>query len=168
MKFLLLIFFDNFKKKDLNMLQMRLPDAQGYYNPENEHDNCGIGFVAHIKGKPSHDIVRRGLEVLLNMDHRGAISADNSTGDGAGILMQIPHEFITEELKMPVGEPGKYGTGLIFLPKDESEADLCIEVLSKHILAEGLTLVGYRDVPVDHSAPGEIAKTPNLPLSRSL
>ncbi len=141
------------------MLQMRLPDAQGYYNPENEHDNCGIGFVAHIKGKPSHDIVRRGLEVLLNMDHRGAISADNSTGDGAGILMQIPHEFITEELKMPVGEPGKYGTGLIFLPKDEMEADLCIEVLSKHIQAEGLMLVGYRDVPVDHSAPGEIAKT---------
>jgi len=140
------------------MLQMRLPDAQGYYNPENEHDNCGIGFVAHIKGKPSHDIVRRGLEVLLNMDHRGAISADNSTGDGAGILMQVPHEFITEELKMPVGEPGKYGTGLVFLPKDESEANLCIEVLSKHILAEGLTLVGYRDVPVDHSVPGEIAK----------
>ncbi len=141
------------------MLQMRLPDAQGYYNPENEHDNCGIGFVAHIKGKPSHDIVRRGLEVLLNMDHRGAISADNSTGDGAGILMQLPHEFITEELKIPVGEPGKYGTGLIFLPKDEKEADLCIDVLSKHIQDEGLTLVGYRDVPVDHSAPGEIAKT---------
>jgi len=141
------------------MLQMRLPDAQGYYNPENEHDNCGIGFVAHIKGKPSHDIVKRGLEVLLNMDHRGAISADNSTGDGAGLLMQIPHEFITEELKLPVGEPGKYGTGLIFLPKDETEADLCIDVLSKHIQDEGLTLVGYRDVPVDHSAPGEIAKT---------
>jgi glutamate synthase (NADPH/NADH) large chain len=138
---------------------MRLPDAQGYYNPENEHDNCGIGFVAHIKGKPSHDIVKRGLEVLLNMDHRGAISADNSTGDGAGLLMQIPHEFITEELKLPVGEPGKYGTGLIFLPKDETEADLCIDVLSKHIQDEGLTLVGYRDVPVDHSAPGEIAKT---------
>ena len=141
------------------MLQTRLPDAQGYYNPENEHDNCGIGFVAHIKGKPSHDIVRRGLEVLLNMDHRGAISSDNSTGDGAGMLMQIPHEFITEELKMSVGEPGKYGTGLVFLPKDEREADLCVEVLTKHIQAEGLTLVGYRDVPVDHSVPGEIAKT---------
>ncbi len=137
---------------------MKLPEIQGLYNPENEHENCGIGFVAQIKGTPSHEIISRGLEVLLNMDHRGAISADNSTGDGAGILLQIPHEFITEELKMPVGEPGKYGTGLIFLPKDEKEAALCMEVLSKHIQAEGLTLVGYRDVPVDHSAPGEIAK----------
>ena len=93
------------------------------------------------------------------MDHRGAISADNSTGDGAGILMQIPHEFITEVLKMPVGEPGKYGTGLIFLPREEREAGLCLDVLSKHIRVEGLTLIGYRDVPVDHSVPGEIAKT---------
>ncbi len=140
-------------------MQMRLPEAQGLYNPANEHDNCGIGFVAHIKGKPSHDIVMRGLDVLRNMDHRGAISADNSTGDGAGILMQIPHEFIREELKVNVGEAGKYGTGLIFLPKDETEADLCIEVLSKHIKEEGLTLVDYRDVPVDSSAPGEIAKS---------
>ncbi len=137
---------------------MTLSKTQGLYRKENEHDSCGIGFVAHIKGNPSHDIISRGLEVLLNMDHRGAISADNSTGDGAGILIQIPHEFIAEELRMPVGEPGKYGTGLIFLPKDEREADLCIEVLSKHIQAEGLTLVGYRDVPVDHTMPGEIAK----------
>src|SRR5690606_27300674 len=109
---------------------MRLPEIQGLYNPANEHDNCGIGFVAQIKGNASHDIVQRGLEVLLNMDHRGAISADNSTGDGAGILLQIPHEFIAEELRLPVGDPGKYGTGLIFLPKDKREADLCIEVLS--------------------------------------
>lgn len=143
---------------DLKMTRMRLPEAQGYYSPDNEKDSCGIGFVAHIKGKPSHDIVRRGLEVLMNMDHRGAISADNSTGDGAGMLMQIPHEFITEVLNLNVGEPGKYGTGLVFLPKDEREAGLCVEVLTKHIEAEGLTLVGFRDVPVDHSAPGEIAK----------
>ena len=86
------------------MIQTRLPEAQGLYNPENEHDNCGIGFVAHIKGNPSHDIVLRGLDVLLNMDHRGATSADNTTGDGAGLLMQIPHEFITEVLKLDVGE----------------------------------------------------------------
>ncbi len=141
------------------MMQKRLPVAQGLYSPANEHDNCGIGFVAHIKGKPSHDIINRGLEVLRNMDHRGATSADNSTGDGAGLLMQIPHEFITEELKLDVGAQGKYGTGLVFLPKEEFEANICIEILTKHIEAEGLTLVGYRDVPVDHSAPGEIAKT---------
>jgi glutamate synthase (NADPH/NADH) large chain len=138
---------------------MRIPEAQGLYNPENEHDNCGIGFVAHIKGKPSHEIIERGLEVLLNMDHRGAKSADNSTGDGAGLLMQIPHEFITEVLKIDVGEPGKYGTGLVFLPKDEEEAEFCIQALNRNIKAEGLKLVGWRDVPVDHSAPGEIAKT---------
>ena len=138
---------------------MRLPVAQGLYNPENEHDNCGIGFVAHIKGKPSHDIVVRGLEVLLNMDHRGATSADNTTGDGAGLLMQIPHEFITDVLKMDVGEKGNYGTGIVFLPKDEAEASVCIDILTKYIKEEGLTLVGYRDVPVDSSAPGQIAKT---------
>ena len=140
-------------------MQTRIPEAQGLYNPQNEHDNCGIGFVAHIKGKPSHDIITRGLEVLRNMDHRGATSADNSTGDGAGLLMQIPHEFIVEELKLNVGPKGKYGTGLVFLPKDELEANICIDILSKNIKEEGLTLVGYRDVPVDSSAPGEIAKT---------
>ncbi len=141
------------------MIYTRLPEAQGLYNPQNEHDNCGIGFVAHIKGNPTHDIVLRGLDVLLNMDHRGATSADNTTGDGAGLLMQIPHQFITEVLKLDVGEKGNYGTGIIFLPKDETEAAHCIDVLSKHIREEGLTLVGYRDVPVDSSAPGEIAKT---------
>lgn len=140
-------------------MQTSLPKVQGLYDPANEHDNCGIGFVAHIKGKPSHEIVKRGLEVLENMDHRGATGSDNSTGDGAGILLQIPHEFITDVLKLRVGEAGKYGTGLIFLPRDEKEADFCIEVLTRHIEAEGLKLVGYRDVPVDSSAPGEIAKT---------
>ncbi len=140
-------------------MQKRLPQEQGLYNPANEHDNCGIGFVAHIKGKPSHNIVERGLEVLANMDHRGATSADNATGDGAGILMQIPHEFITKTLNVNVGVKGQYGTGLVFLPKDENEAGKCLDILNKNIEAEGLTLVGYRDVPVDSSAPGEIAKT---------
>ncbi|MBN1821661.1 MAG: glutamate synthase large subunit [Prolixibacteraceae bacterium] len=140
-------------------MERTLPQAQGLYNPENEHDNCGIGFVAHIKGVPSHDIIKRGLDVLLNMDHRGATSADNKTGDGAGILMQIPHDFITDVLNIKVGEKGQYGTGLVFLPKDESEADICIDVLSEKINEEGLSLVGFRDVPVNSSAPGDIAKT---------
>ncbi len=140
-------------------MQTKLPVAQGLYSPENEHDACGIGFVAHIKGKPSHDIVKRGLEVLRNMDHRGATGADDSTGDGAGLLMQIPHEFITEVLKLNVGLKGQYGTGLVFLPKEELEANVCVDILTKNIEAEGLTLLGYRDVPVDASAPGEIAKT---------
>ncbi|PIF06184.1 MAG: glutamate synthase large subunit [Draconibacterium sp.] len=140
-------------------MQTNLPIAQGLYRPENEHDNCGIGFVAHIKGVPSHEIIERGLEVLLNMDHRGAKSADNSTGDGAGLLMQIPHEFITDVLKINVGDKGKYGTGIIFLPKNEEYANQCIDILNKYVEQEGLKLIGYRDVPVDGNAPGEIAKT---------
>ena len=82
------------------MIYDRLPEAQGLYDPANEHENCGIGFVAHIKGQASHDIIRRGLQVLQNMDHRGATSADNSTGDGAGLLMQVPHDFITRALNL--------------------------------------------------------------------
>jgi glutamate synthase (NADPH/NADH) large chain len=141
------------------MIDIIIPGKQGLYNPLNEHDSCGIGFVAHIKGQPSHEIVRRGLDVLMNMNHRGATSADNATGDGAGILLQIPHEFITKVLKMEVGSPGSYATGLIFLPTIEKEAEICLEVLSKHIREEGLELTGFRDVPVDHSAPGAIARS---------
>ncbi len=137
---------------------MELPENQGLYNSNNEHDSCGIGFVAHIQGKPSHDIIVRGLEVLRNMDHRGAINADNSSGDGAGILIQIPHEFIVDVLKINVGEPGQYGTGLIFLPRDEKESSACLDVLSQHIEAEGLKMLGYRHVPVDSTIPGEIAR----------
>jgi glutamate synthase (NADPH/NADH) large chain len=137
---------------------MRLPENQGLYKSDNEHDSCGIGFVANIKGEPSHDIIIRGLDVLRNMDHRGAVNADNSSGDGAGLLMQIPHEFIIDVLKINVGDPGKYGTGLIFLPRDEKESSLCLDVLSRHIEAEGLNMAGYRDVPVDSTVPGEIAR----------
>ncbi|HEY3389908.1 MAG TPA: hypothetical protein VGK38_10075, partial [Prolixibacteraceae bacterium] len=96
------------------MEQNSFPKAQGLYDPNNEHDACGIGFVAHIKGQKSHDIIQRGLTVLLNMDHRGATSSDNKTGDGAGILMQLPHDFYVS-LRIAVPESGKYGTGLVFL-----------------------------------------------------
>ena len=140
------------------MMQLRFPKAQGMYDPRDEHDNCGIGFVAHIKGRASHDIVLRGLKVLENLDHRGATSADNATGDGAGILMQIPHEYFKDILKLRLPEAGSYGTGLIFLPRKSSEADICLDILTKHIQEEGLELISYRDVPVDSSAPGEIAK----------
>ena len=140
------------------MKNLGLPKAQGLYDPANEHDNCGIGFVAHIKGQKSHDIIERGLQVLENMEHRGATSADNKTGDGAGILMQIPDQYIKEVLKVDIPASGKFGTGLIFLPQDRNEAALCQDVLTKYIAKEGLTLIEYRDVAVDGSAPGEIAK----------
>ncbi|MFA9389223.1 MAG: glutamate synthase large subunit [Prolixibacteraceae bacterium] len=133
-----------------------LPEAQGLYSPDNEHDNCGIGFVAHIKGRKSHSIVTSGLEVLARMDHRGATGADEKTGDGAGIQIQVPHDFIVK-LGIKVPAPGQYGTGLLFLPKLRKEADLCISIFKKYCLEENLDLFHIRDVPVDSKAPGEIA-----------
>jgi len=133
--------------------------VKGLYSPDNEHDNCGIGFVTHIKGKASHDIIEKGFEVLRNLDHRGAKGADDASGDGAGILMQIPHEFIREVLNIRVSDKEEYGTGLIFLPKAEKEADECLRILSDTIKAEGLTLLAYRDVPVNSSVIGDIART---------
>jgi glutamate synthase (NADPH/NADH) large chain len=138
-------------------MQQRFPKVQGLYDPANEHDNCGIGFVAHIKGKQSNDIVRKGLEVLVNMTHRGAESSDNKSGDGAGILMQVPHDyFSTFDFDLP--QAGYYGTGLIFLPSDADDALACLEILNKTIVDEGLELIGYRDVPVDSDVIGEIAR----------
>ncbi|MCL3779668.1 glutamate synthase large subunit [Prolixibacteraceae bacterium JC049] len=138
-------------------MQKRFPKAQGLYNPANEHDNCGIGFVAHIKGQASHDIVRRGLEVLVNLDHRGATSADNKTGDGAGVLIQLPHDFfVSEGIKVP--PKGSYGAGLVFLPQDKEQAKLCSDVLERYAYEEGLEVIGWRDVPVNSSVVGDIAK----------
>ncbi len=138
-------------------MQKRFPKAVGLYDPANEHDNCGIGFVANIKGQTSHDIVDRGLQVLVNMTHRGAESSDNKSGDGAGILIQVPHEFCSS-LGFDLPGPGKYGTGLLFLPASSKEALLCQEVLNAQLVEEGLELIGYRDVPVDGTILGEIAK----------
>jgi glutamate synthase (NADPH/NADH) large chain len=139
------------------MIQKRFPKPQGLYDPANEHDNCGIGFVANIKGQQSNEIVLRGLEVLVNMTHRGAESSDNKSGDGAGILMQVPHEFCAS-LGFNLPAPGQYATGLVFLPNAEKEATACQEILNKNIAEEGLELIGYRDVPVDSSVIGEIAQ----------
>lgn len=137
-------------------MQMGLPKARGMYRPENEHDACGIGFVANIDGTKSHEIVRRGLDVLINMTHRGAESADNITGDGAGILMQMPHDFfISKGIQLP--NPGKYGAGNLFLPKIKEAANQCIEILEKSLLSENLKVIAYREVPVNSLCLGEIA-----------
>lgn len=137
-------------------MQNGLPKAQGLYHPANEHDNCGIGFVAHIKGQKSHDIIKRGLEVLVNMTHRGAEGADNKTGDGAGVLVQVPHDFILSKgIKVPL--PGRYGTGLVFLPKEADEAEVCKTVFQRVAEEEGLEVLHWREVPVDSSVVGEIA-----------
>jgi glutamate synthase (NADPH) large chain len=122
---------------------------QGLYRSEFEHDACGIGFVAHIKGKKSHDIIRQGLEVLENMTHRGAEGADSKTGDGAGILIQVPRDFyLMQGYSLP--PEGQFGTGLVFLPQDRHEAARCEEILISLAHAENIELIGFRDVPVDN------------------
>lgn len=137
-------------------MQEGYPNAEGLYNPANEHDNCGIGLVVQINGNRSHEIIERGLQVLENLNHRGAESADNKTGDGAGILMQIPHEFfLSEGISLP--EPGLYGTGLLFLPKVETEATFCLKKLTEAIEKEGLKITAIRDVPVNSHLLGEIS-----------
>ncbi|MFT4223049.1 glutamate synthase large subunit [Dysgonomonas sp.] len=128
----------------------------GLYDPEFEHDACGVGMVLHIKGAKSHSIVENGLRVLENMMHRGAENADNKTGDGAGIMIQIPHEFILLQ-GIPVPEKGRYGTGLVFLPKGEKEAESCMVTLTQYIENEDLKLLAVRDMPVNSDILGQMA-----------
>jgi glutamate synthase (NADPH/NADH) large chain len=137
-------------------MQDAYPEAVGLYNPANEHDSCGVGLVVQIKGNKSHDIIERGLQVLENLTHRGAESADNVTGDGAGILIQLPHEFFLS-LGIAVPERGKYGAGLVFLPKDKAEAYVCIKTLTDIIKKDGLNVITLRDVPVNSDCLGEIS-----------
>lgn len=139
------------------MKKNAIPEKQGLYNPAYEHDSCGTGFVAHIKGEKSHDIVRRGLEVLVHMEHRGAEGADSRTGDGAGIMIQVPHQLYKEEIPALPPE-GQYGTGLVFLPREADEADFCVEALGQIATAEGLVCVSWREPAVDDSGIGEIAR----------
>jgi glutamate synthase (NADPH) large chain len=131
-------------------------EQKSLYSPQNEHDACGVGLVLNLHGEKSHEIVENGLQVLENMVHRGAESADNKTGDGAGILIQIPHEFILLQ-GIPVPAKGKYGTGLVFLPKDTKKAELCLTVIKENIEKEGLTLLATRDIPVNSDILGEIS-----------
>lgn len=139
------------------MIKKERPAQQGLYRQEFEHENCGIGFVAHIKGKKSHSIIRQGLEVLENMTHRGAEGADKKTGDGAGMLIQVPRDFyLIQGYALPPA--GQFGTGLIFLPQDSSDANRCREILLNIIKEEGVDVIGFREVPRNRIAIGEIAR----------
>ncbi|MGF1585408.1 MAG: glutamate synthase large subunit [Bacteroidales bacterium] len=128
----------------------------GLYSAENEHDSCGIGFVASIRGNKSHDIVERGLQVLTNMTHRGAESSDNVTGDGAGILVQIPHDFFKSEFPAFPGN-GEYGAGTLFLPFNSADREKCETVFMSLVEKENLRVIGVRDIPVNSGVLGEIA-----------
>jgi len=138
-----------------------LPARQGLYDPRHEHDACGVGFVAHIKGQTSHDRVSQGLQILENLTHRGAVGADPLAGDGAGILIQIPDRFLRDEMgwgNIQLPPAGEYGVGMLFLPRDAGARAACEKILAEKIKAEGQTLLAWRDVPVDNSTLGESVK----------
>lgn len=141
-------------------------EQKSLYSFNNEHDACGVGLAITLNGEKSHSIIEKGLQVLENMVHRGAESSDNITGDGAGILVQIPHEFILLQ-GIAVPYEGKYGTGLVFLPKDAKEREDCIETIKYYISKEQLTLLHIRDVPVNSECLGEIALS-NEPVIKQL
>ena len=140
---------------------VNLPVQQGLYDPRQERDACGVGFVAHIKGKKSHDMVSQGLQILENLTHRGATGADPLAGDGAGILLQIPDAFFRKQcaaLGWLLPEAGRYGVGMLFLPKDVASRAACEQIIADKIAAEGQHLLGWRDVPVDGSILGKSVK----------
>jgi len=136
--------------------EFRQSAEQGLYDSTREHDACGVGFVAHIKGLKAHNIVQQGLKILENLDHRGAVGADKLMGDGAGILIQIPDEYFRAEmatLGVRLPPPGEYGVGMIFLPKEQASRLACENELARAIRSEGQVLLGWRDVPVDREMP---------------
>ncbi|UVF22080.1 glutamate synthase large subunit [Microvirga terrae] len=138
-----------------------LPAAQGLYDPSNEQDSCGVGFIADMKNRRSHAIVEQGLSILHNLDHRGAVGADPKMGDGCGILVQIPHKFFAAEcakVGIWLPEEGQYGVGHLFMPRDPEGFQLVEEIVTKAITDEGLQVLGWRDVPVDSSDLGESVK----------
>ena len=146
-------------------------NVSGLYRNESEHDACGVGFVAHIKGERSHNIVAQGLQILINLDHRGAVGADPLMGDGAGILLQIPDTLYREEMaKQGVTLPpaGEYGVGMIFLPKEEASRLACQQELERTVRAEGQVVLGWRDVPVNKDMPMSPAVRETEPVIRQI
>src|SRR5574337_1371979 len=144
---------------------------QGLYGSHNEHDACGLGFVAHIKGVKRHDIVTGALKILENLDHRGAVGADNLMGDGAGILIQIPDQLYREEMALKgirLPPPGEYGVGMIFLPKEHASRRACEQELERTVRAEGQVVLGWRDVRVDDEMPMSTAVKAREPMIRQL
>jgi glutamate synthase (NADPH/NADH) large chain len=152
------------------MKKAGLPSQQGLYNPQYEHDACGIGFVVNIKGKRSHDIIQQALTVLVNLTHRGGCGSEPNTGDGAGILMQIPHDFLKaachkEGMVLPA--PGQYAVGMVFLPQDPRQRADYEEQFGQIVQEEGQTLLGWRTVPVDDTSLGKTAKD-SMPFIRQI
>ncbi|HUW84806.1 MAG TPA: glutamate synthase large subunit [Phycisphaerae bacterium] len=135
--------------------------TQGLYDPRFEHDACGVGFICRLNGEQSHDVIHKALEILVNLTHRGACGCDPKTGDGAGILMQVPHAFVKQrcgQLGIRLPDPGEYGVGMVFLPRDAQQRRRCVELFERIIHHEGQELLGWREVPTDNAPIGETAK----------
>jgi glutamate synthase (NADPH) large chain len=138
------------------------PGPQGLYDPRFEHDACGVGFVAHMKGRVSHDLIPMAQEILVNMTHRGAVGAEHNTGDGAGILTALPHAMIeriaAHELNATLPERGRFAAGLLFLPQETEERRSCEKVFETIVAEEQQRFLGWRDVPRDNSMIGPSAR----------
>ncbi|MFV0665786.1 glutamate synthase-related protein [Denitromonas sp.] len=150
---------------------MSIPHKQGLYDPANEHDACGVGFIAHIKGEKRHDIVIQGLEILKNLDHRGAVGADPLQGDGAGLLLQLPDQLYREEMAaqgVTLPPPGDYGVGMVFMPKEHASRMACEEEIERAIRAEGQVVLGWRDVPVNPDMPMSPTVRKTEPIIRQI
>jgi glutamate synthase domain-containing protein 1 len=143
------------------MQRSRLPGRQGLYDPMHEHDACGVGFVVNMKGVKSHTIIEQGLQILANLTHRGACGCDPLTGDGAGILSQMPDAFLRKAcatLDITLPPAGEYGVGMVFLPERVDERNECLEMFEKVVREEGQRLLGWRRVPVDATKCGSLAR----------
>jgi glutamate synthase (NADPH/NADH) large chain len=152
------------------MIETGYPQRQGLYDPANEHDACGFGFVVDVKGRASHEIVEQALSVLVNLEHRGAVGAEKDTGDGAGILVQKPHAFLEAQaaklgLKLP--GPAHYAAGMVFLPPNEAGRAACVEIFERVVRDEGQVVLGWRDVPSDAGTLGPSAKS-SQPVIRQI
>jgi glutamate synthase domain-containing protein 1 len=149
------------KNSQSGQVRPGLPPRQGLYDPRFEHDACGVGMVVNIDGKKSHEIIRQGLTVLTNLTHRGARGAETNVGDGAGILMQVPHAFLQRKAErhgFTLPEPGQYGVGMVFLPPDVNHRRAIEIHFEKIISSEGQRVLGWRTVKVNNEALGNTAK----------
>src|SRR6266699_5639836 len=141
--------------------RIRAPGKQGLYDPQFEHDACGVGFVVNIRGEKSHTIIRQALQLLLNLDHRGACGCEANTGDGAGIIIQPPHDFlklVAKEARVSLPPAGDYGVGMVFMPQKRSERLECEKIFANIVAEEGQTLLGWRTVPTNNASLGATAR----------
>ena len=146
-------------KNKIEIDSIGFPKNQGLYDSSKEHDSCGVGFIVDTNNNASHDIVSKGLSMLCNLEHRGAVSSDGRTGDGAGILIDIPHDFFRKVCEFKIPNEGDYAVGMVFLPQRAQQNKICRQAFENEIEKQKLEILGWRDVPVDSRAVGRVAST---------